>query len=428
MIFSADELWMLATCATCAAACALPGTFLFLRRESLTGDAISHAILPGLAAAFLVSQTRSLTWMLLGAGCAGFTAMGLWSMVQRTQKVKSDVALGMIYTSFFALGVILISIAARNVDLDPGCVLYGSVEFAPLDTVSVKGFEVPRSFLVLVAVLLFNVTLVALALKELVLSTFDPALARSMGFNTTAIRCALIATTTLTIVASFEAVGSILVVTMLAAPPATASLLTKRVTPLLFAAIMLGGCASLLGVWGAVELNTSVAGMTSVAAGGLFCGALLFAPSNGIVARALTQLQMQIQIAQDDILGALYRWYEVPEDERQSAFLTRSSLLKALQRGLRGRLALRRAVRKGYLAHERATDAVRLTESGLVEARALVRSHRLWESYLAKHLGLPPDHLHDLSERTEHFIGRAITRELQRDLASTEDPHGREIP
>lgn len=428
MTFSTDELWILATCTVCAAACAIPGVFLMLRKETLAGDAISHAVLPGLAAAFLISKSRSLAWMLLGATCAGLTAMVLWSALQRMSRVKSDAALGMVYTSFFAVGVTLISLGARNVDLDPGCVLYGSVEFAPLDTVSLWGFELPRSFLALAAVLLCNSALVALAFKELVISTFDPALARSMGFNTKAIQRALIVATTITIVASFEAVGSILVVTLLAAPPVTASLFTKRLPSLLFASVFLGACASLFGVWGAIELNTSVAGMTTVAAGGLFFGALLLAPHTGIIVKQVARLRIQLQITQDDILGVLYRWHEIPEGTRTTPFLTKRDLLRALQRGLRAHLAMRRAVRMGHIAHEAATDVVRLTESGLVEARALVRSHRLWESYLAKHLGLPPDHLHDPSERTEHFIGRALARELQRDLASTEDPHGREIP
>jgi manganese/zinc/iron transport system permease protein len=249
-----------------------------------------------------------------------------------------------------------------------------------------------------------------------------------MGFSTKAIQNGLVLITTLTIVAAFEAVGSILVVAFLAIPPATAHLLTNRVAPTILTAVAAGAISSCIGLWGAITLNTSVAGMVSVAAGLLFFLALLFTPHNGIVVKAIRRLVLKLQITQDDILGVLYRWHETPDEQRPKRALSARDLSLALRRGFITRLALHRAMRAGHVSSDAHSDAVYLTESGLVEARALVRSHRLWEAYLSKHLGLPADHLHEPSERAEHFIGRALARELQRDISTNKDPHGKKIP
>jgi manganese/zinc/iron transport system permease protein len=427
---SSDELWMFATCAVCAAACAIPGVFLTLRRESLMGDAISHSVLPGLATAFLLSGSRDLTTMLAGALVAGLMSVGISLLIQHTRRAHADAAIGMVYTSFFALGVLLLSLGARNVDIDPGCVLYGLVEFAPLDTVQLGmfggGIEVPRSFLILSSVLLTNLALACLFYKELLVSTFDPILARSLGFSSRAIHYGLMTVATITIVASFESVGSILVITMLIAPAATANLLANRVASILVLAAIVGVISAYGGIVGATALNTSVAGMMSVSAGGLFFSALLFAPHNGVIARSLQRIYLRVQIAQEDILGLLYRWYEAQPHAPTERPMTAPNILNALHRGWVARVALVLAHFRGYITRE--GGSLQLTEHGLVEAKALVRSHRLWESYLAKHLGLPADHLHDPSERAEHYIGRALSRELEKELLSSKDPHGKRIP
>jgi manganese/zinc/iron transport system permease protein len=394
------------------------------------GDAISHSVLPGIALAFLVSGSRNLSAMLVGAFAAGLLSVAISALVERSRRAHTDAAIGMTYTSFFAVGVLLLSLGARNVDIDPSCVLYGLVEFAPLDTIrigSIAGdYELPRSFVILSAVFLLNLMYVTLFYKELQISTFDPILARSLGFNTTAIHYSLLTVVTVTIVAAFEAVGSILVITMLIAPAATGQLLAHRIPTLIVTALTTATLAAVAGTIGATVLDTSVAGMMSVSAGALFFSALFFAPRGGIIARAVQRGGLQVQIAQEDILGLLYRWQETQGTSSSERKATKQLILDAFSHNYTIKIALVFARLRGHIACR--DGSLYLTDSGLVEATALIRSHRLWESYLAKHLGLPADHLHDPSERAEHFIGPALTRELEKELRISQDPHGKKIP
>ena len=142
--------WIVAIAATCAAACALPGCFLVLRRMSLMGDAISHAVLPGIAIGFLLTGARSNWIMFIGAIVAGFLTAFLSQWLKRFGKVDEGAAMGVVFTTLFATGLLLIVRGADSVELDPGCVLYGALELAPLDLVTIPllgGLEVPRAFL-----------------------------------------------------------------------------------------------------------------------------------------------------------------------------------------------------------------------------------------------------------------------------------------
>jgi manganese/zinc/iron transport system permease protein len=305
-------------------------------------------------------------------------------------------------------------------------VLYGLVEFSPFDTVRIFSLDLPRSFVVLSIIALVNAALVALFFKELTISTFDHQLASTLGFNPRLLDYALMVMVTITAVASFEAVGSILVVSMLITPAAAAYLLSTRLSHIILLAVLIGASSAVGGYAGALSLNTSVAGMMSVVAAVLFVAALLFSPTDGVIKNRMNSLMLRYRIYRDDILGMLYRWHEVVGRDRRNP-LASTDIVSALGTSPLVRLALLSLRRNGEIVTSNA-GALHLSERGMVEAAALVRSHRLWEAYLAKHLGLPKDHLHEPSERTEHFIGRALARELQEDLSTSKDPHGRSIP
>jgi manganese/zinc/iron transport system permease protein len=426
MTLSADEIWVVATAAACAVACTIPGIFLMLQRSSLLGDAISHAILPGLAVGFMLSGSRHPMIMMLSALVAGLLTAICSTALRSLRVIKDDAALGIVFTSFFALGVILISWTARSVDLDPGCVLYGVIEFSSFDTIEILSLDIPRSFVMLSLIALLNGALMALFFKELTLSTFDHQLASMLGFSPHLLRYGLMCVVTVTAVAAFEAVGSILVVSMLITPAATAFLLVNRLRSLAILAILIALTSAVAGYAGALALNTSVAGMMSVMAAVAFVAALLLSPSQGIIRGFLSSARLRYRICCDDILGLLYRWHEAARHTRHTP-LARVDILSALGSSSFVKLALWTLHRTGEVVTT-AQGALHLSERGLVEAAAVVRSHRLWEAYLAKHLGLPHDHLHESSERTEHFIGRALARELQDELSTTEDPHGKSIP
>jgi manganese/zinc/iron transport system permease protein len=300
-------LWTILVGIVCNSACALLGCFLVLRRLSLLGDAISHAVLPGIALAyFLTGQIQGLP-ILIGAMAIGMLTAFLTQWLHSFGNVPEDASMGVVFTSLFALGVIMITKGAQYVDLDPGCVLYGLIEYVPLETTDLLGFEVPRALVALGIALILTLAFIALLWKELKIVSFDPALAAAMGISVGLIHYLLMGMVAAVCVASFEAVGSILVVAMLIVPPATARLLSDRLAGMLAWATVTATLAALMGYVGAVWLNTSVAGMMAVSVGGLFAVTLLIAPRHGIIPRAVRNLQLALRIAAEDIIGRLYR-------------------------------------------------------------------------------------------------------------------------
>lgn len=423
--------WIIVAGMLCAAATALLGNFLVLRKMSMLGDAITHAILPGLAAAFLISDSRSSLPMFLGAVIAGILTALFTEWIRGFGKVDEGASMGVVFTSLFALGLVMIVQAADRVDLDPGCVLYGAIELTPADTVLVAGWEIPRVVFVLSIVLLINLLFVILFLKELKLSSFDPALATTTGFNATFIHYALMTLVAITAVASFEAVGNILVVAMFVVPPAAAYMLTDRLGVMLVLSVLLAMFSAIIGHISAITVpywfgfqSTSTAGMMAVAAGLLFIIAALFGPRHGVVIVFLRRQFLAWQILADDIVALMYRIEERDPELRPDALYLRDILFS---RPLPTSLTLGYLVRHSQLVHANGTYT--LTDTGRDRARQLVRSHRLWEHYLVEHAGMSTETIHRQAEQLEHFTDRELRDRLNADTLDTDqDPHGRPIP
>ena len=420
-------LWMTLVGVICNAACALIGCYLVLRRLSLLGDAISHAVLPGVVIGFLVSGKVVGAPILLGALGIGILTTFLIHTLSRYGRVSEDASIGAVFTSLFALGVILLTIFAKHIDLDVGCVLYGEIEMAAIDRTKlpVVGWEVPLALRSLVPALIATLVFVVVLWKELKISSFDPELATSIGYSASLIHYLLMGMVAAVTVAALESVGAILVVAMLVVPAATAHLLTDRVGSMLICAVVVGALAAFIGSLGAVVVNTSGAGMIAVAAGVLFALAVFFAPRHGLVSKTYHNLALAVRIAGEDIVGRLYR-----EEERVvgPAGLTLQECQAASGRGLASWFAIPRLRHRGEI-QQTADGRVVLTLRGRQLAQALVRSHRLWEAYLVEHFELPLDHLHESASRVEHFIGPDLQEELSEALNRPErDPHGQPIP
>src|SRR5688572_33445172 len=199
-----------------AAACALPGVFLVLRRMALMSDAISHAILLGIVLAFFVTENIASPLLVLAAAATGVLTVSLVEILNRTRLVKEDAAIGLVFPALFSLGVILISRYAGNVHLDVDAVLLGELAFAPFERVEAFGWDWgPKGLWVMGAILIANLVLVWLFFKELKLATFDPALAAALGLAPAAIHYGLMTSVSITAVGAFDAVGSILVVALM---------------------------------------------------------------------------------------------------------------------------------------------------------------------------------------------------------------------
>ena len=256
----------------------------------MMGDAISHAVLPGLAIAFLISGSRASWWMFFGAAIAGVLTALFTQWITRFGKVERGAAMGIVFTTLFAIGLILIKQSADHVDLDPACVLYGALEYTPLDLVTLFEtaehlIQVPRAALVIAATLLFNILIIALFFKEFTLASFDPSLAKTQGFRPMLMHYLLMTMVAVTTVASFEAVGSIIVIAMLIVPPATAFLLTRRLPILIATSLIVAVLSALLGHLSSQALphllglpETTSSGMMATATGVLFLLAWVFGP------------------------------------------------------------------------------------------------------------------------------------------------------
>lgn len=286
------DAWIIVIGALCAVAAALPGCFLVLRKMSMMGDAISHAVLPGLALAFLITGTRSSLPMFLGAALIGVLTAVFTQWINRFANVDRGAAMGVVFTTLFAIGLVMIVRAADHVDLDPGCVLYGAIELTPLDTIAIGPLAIPRAALVNGGVLILNIGIITLLYKELRLSAFDPQLAETLGFSAGFLHYLLMTMVAVTTVAAFESVGSIIVIAMLIVPAATAQLLTRRLLPMLLVASAVAAASAVLGHLGAMSLppligfrDTTTSGMMATAAGLLFSIAWVAAPGVGLVAR-----------------------------------------------------------------------------------------------------------------------------------------------
>ena len=273
---SAAEVECLRLVLAVAAACAVPGTWLVVRRQAMTGDAVSHVLLFGVVVGYLVIRDPDSPLLQLAAAASGLLAVGLVELLRRTGRVAGDAALGLVFPALFAAGSLLASLYLRGTHLDVDAVLLGHAEFASLtDPVSVGGVPLGRRpAAVLWALFGLSVALSATLWKPLAVTSFDPGFAAGLGFRPGLVQGGLLAVVSLTTVAAFDAVGPVLVVAFLAVPAMTARLLTDRLRWVLAGAVGIGLVGGLVGVRLAFATGTPVAGAAAVVLGGLFLLAL----------------------------------------------------------------------------------------------------------------------------------------------------------
>ncbi len=287
-------LTILVVASCVAAACALIGSFLVLRRMALLGDAISHAVLPGIALAFLITGDRSPLPMVIGAGIFGVLTVFLVELGTRTGRLQEDASIGVVFPALFAIGVILISRYAAQVDLDLDCVLHGEIAYTPWDLLHWRGRPIgPKALWINSVVLSANIAFVTLFYKELKLSTFDAPLATALGFAPGVVHYLLMTMVSVTVVGAFESVGAILVVAMLVVPPATAYLLTERLSRMLLLSMALGVSSAVLGYGFARWIDASIAGAIATVAGLQFLVVFLGSPRHGLLARMIRHRRMR---------------------------------------------------------------------------------------------------------------------------------------
>ena len=268
--------WVVAMGFLVALACGLLGNYLILRRMALMGDAISHSILPGIVIAFLIGESRGPLVMFAGALAAGMVTTALIEAIQRRTRIKQDAAMGVVFSSLFAIGVVLVSLYAGQTDLDAECVLFGDLGYiAVSEGMLLFGREVPVQVVVMAGVCLAVIAFLTLFYKELLVTCFDPALATSLGIRPVIWHYAFMAMLSVVIVSSFRAVGAILVVATLVLPGATAYLLSSRLPVMLALSVLHAAISAVLGMHLGVWLDCSFGAALVVVGGILFALAWL---------------------------------------------------------------------------------------------------------------------------------------------------------
>jgi manganese/zinc/iron transport system permease protein len=267
-----DVFYILLAASLAAINCSLVGTYLVLRKVAMMADAITHSVLPGIVVAFLLTGSKSSLVILLGAGSTGILASWLVAFLQKKVNMQSDASIGINFTWLFALGIILISLFSRKIDLDPDCVLYGEVAYVPLHTwQTASGIDMgPQAIYTLGIVLLFNLIFIGLSYKELALTTFDPSFATALGMPTALWHYLLMSATSFTAVSSFEVAGAILVVALFVVPPSVAYLLTHQLKYMLLLSGLVGIVMAVIGYLLAVWLDGSISGAMVTVGGVLF--------------------------------------------------------------------------------------------------------------------------------------------------------------
>lgn len=297
-----------------AIACAIPGTFLVLRKMAMISDAISHSILPGIVVGFFITQNLNSPLLILLAALTGVLTVVMVEKIQNTKLVKEDTATGLVFPALFSIGVIMIAKYANDVHLDIDAVLLGELAFTPFDRIYYGETDLgPRSLWVIGTILLITITLLLLFFKELKISTFDAGIATSLGFSPAVIHYGLMSVASVTSVGAFDAVGAILVVALMIAPPASAYLLTTDLKKMIALACFFGVFSAVSGYWVAHGLDASIAGSIATMLGLVFLVVYLFAPSKGLVAVLYRERQQRIEVSLITLLLHLKNHSEIEE-------------------------------------------------------------------------------------------------------------------
>ncbi|PIE99135.1 MAG: zinc ABC transporter permease [Treponema sp.] len=300
------ELEIIIIAVTVSIACSIWGVFLLLRRMSLMSDAISHSIILGIVLGYFISRSLSSTIPLIGAVISGLLSAVLTEALKRTRLVKSDAAIGLVFPAMFSLGVILVSLYAGNVHLDVDSVLLGEIGLAPLDRIQIANISLPRNLVIMLTILIINLILVILFFKELKLTTFDPSLAKSLGYSPTWINYGLMLMVSITCVGAFDSVGAVLVTALMIAPAAAALLLTDSLFIMLIISGILASVSAVSGFFVALKIDASISGAMATMTGIIFLLAYLFSPKQGLIKRKMLANKLKIDFAVTTLLVHLF--------------------------------------------------------------------------------------------------------------------------
>lgn len=404
--------------------CGVLGSFVVLRRLSLLGDSLGHAVLPGVCLGFLVNKTKDIRWIFVGAVASALLGSWLVGFIKRHSRIKSDAAMGLVMSGFFGLGTVLMTrLQAQPYGNQSGLnqFLFGQASAIGDDDLKLMS-----------GVTVMIVAGVLLAFKELAVTSFDEHFATALGLPTRGLHYLLMTLIAVAIVISIQAVGVVLLSAMLITPAATAYLLTDRLRTMVLLSAMIGMVAGATGAClSFLAKNWPTGPLVVVVLSVFFVAAYLFSPRHGIVLQKIRQRRRVVRTQRENILksvylaaggdpaGGLIRQTGADRTGGVVPLLPIGVSLSDLSRQLGEPPAIVRRKLKPLVARGWATlaaDRVELSDSGRQRAYELARNFRLWEMFLTREIQLPLDHVERDAENIEHILGPALVRELEQQL------------
>lgn len=309
-----SELEIMLIAIVVAIACSSLGVFLVLRRMSMMTDAITHTVFLGIVIAFFITEDLNSPLLLVGATLVGVLTVWLTEWVYQSRLVKEDASIGVVFPLLFSIAIILVNVYSGHAHLDTDTVLLGELAFAPFDRFMVGHTDLgPVALWVSGGVCILNLLAIGLLFKEWKLSTFDPLMASLFGFMPVLLHYILMTLASLTVVASFQSVGAILVVALMIGPAAIAYMLVKDLAHMIIVAIVVGGLCAIVGVKVAFLIDVSIAGMIATVIGIVFLLAIIGAPRVGMIAMVKRRESLKLAYGEEMMLTHIGTHQDTPE-------------------------------------------------------------------------------------------------------------------
>lgn len=401
------------------ASSAIVGTFTFLNKRSLIGDAIAHAVLPGICLGFIVAGTKNPFVLIVGAFITGWLSLVVVEFISRKTRVKEDTAIGLVLSVFFGIGILMLTVIQKSGNAAQS----GLDHFLFGKAAALVGSDL-YAFLIVAAILL---TVVYILFKEFALLAFDKAYAKSIGYPVRLLELILTSLIVLAVVIGIQAVGVVLMAAILITPAAAARFWTDKITVMIFLASAFGALSGLSGAYISFVAPAMPTGPWIVIVISTIAFISFFlAPKRGVVYRLIRQRTIRQTINNENVLKVMYQLGE----ENKNFFIPRH-LDEIIRRRKYEKTVLQKILRRlashGYV--EQTGSLWSLSEEGKNKAQRVVKIHRLWELYLTTYMKIAPDHVHEDADTIEHLLTPELEAELEKQLGYAKlDPHQTTIP
>jgi manganese/zinc/iron transport system permease protein len=401
------------------ASSAIVGSFTFLNKKSLVGDAIAHAVLPGICLGFLIAGTKNPLALIIGAFITGWISLVLVEYISTKTRIKEDTAIGLILSVFFGIGILMLTVIQKSGNASQS----GLDHFLFGKAASLVGSDLVTFSIVAVVLLV----MVFAFFKEFSLLAFDKDYARSIGLPVKGIELVLTSLIVLAVVIGIQAVGVVLMAAILITPAAAARFWTDKITVMFFLASLFGAISGLSGAFISYTAPSMPTGpWIVIVISTIAFISFFFAPNRGVISRFIRQAKIRKTINDENVLKILYQLGE----ENKNFFIPRlvDEIIRKRFYDKQTLISiLKRLTRQGYI--ERTRNLWGLTEEGKNRAQRVVKIHRLWELYLTTYMHIAPDHVHEDADTIEHLLTPELEERLEKLLGYPKvDPHQSTIP